>query len=217
MVLENEEFDMAQLLEEVVDLFLPTASMKGLDVVLDPCDGSVTKFALVRGDRGRFKQILNNLLSNAVKFTSEGQITVRAWVRKPSFKKSRSVSHEQTSSFSKQLLCFFNYKSRNKDDKEAMDGSERDPNSLEFVFEVDDTGRGILKERQKSVFEDYVQVKEKALGEGGTGLGLGIVQSLVSKPKFANAQDLLYIQEIFSFQFSKCSRVRSTTHLVYAF
>ncbi|KAL6177058.1 hypothetical protein ACLB2K_053690 [Fragaria x ananassa] len=179
MVLENEEFDMAQLLEEVVDLFLPTASMKGLDVVLDPCDGSVTKFARVRGDRGRLKQILNNLLSNAVKFTSEGQITVRAWVRKPSFKKSTSASHEQTSSFSKQLLCFFNYKSRNKDDKEAMDGSERDPNSLEFVFEVDDTGRGILKERQKSVFEDYVQVKEKALGEGGTGLGLGIVQSLV--------------------------------------
>ncbi|XP_050378586.1 histidine kinase CKI1 [Argentina anserina] len=179
MVLENEEFDVAQLVEEVVDLFLPTASMKGLDVVLDPCDGSVTKFARVRGDRGRLKQILNNLLSNAVKFTSEGQITVRAWVRKPSFKNSVTASHEQTTSFLKYFLCFFNYKTKNKDDKEAMNGSEWDPNSLEFFFEVDDTGRGILKERQKSVFEDYVQVKEKALGEGGTGLGLGIVQSLV--------------------------------------
>ncbi|KAM5576019.1 histidine kinase CKI1-like [Rosa sericea] len=179
MVLENEEFDVAELVEEVVDLFLPTASMKGLDVVLDPCDGSVIKFARVRGDRGRLKQILNNLLSNAVKFTSEGQITIRTWVRKPSFKKSITASRERTNGFLKQFLCFFNYKNMNNDDKEVVDGSQRDPNALEFVFEVDDTGRGILKERQKSVFEDYVQVKEKALGEGGTGLGLGIVQSLV--------------------------------------
>jgi signal transduction histidine kinase len=29
------------------------------------------------------------------------------------------------------------------------------------------------------VFENFVQVKETALGQGGTGLGLGIVQSLV--------------------------------------
>ena len=178
MVLAKEEFDVAQLVEEVVDLFLPSALKKGLDVVLDPCDGSVTKFSRVKGDRGRLKQILNNLLSNAVKFTSEGQITVRVWVRNPSFKNSGTSSREQSSGFMKQFLSFFSYKNMNKDGMEAVE--RRDPNSLEFVFEVDDTGRGILKERQKSVFEDYVQVKEKALEEGGTGLGLGIVQSLVS-------------------------------------
>lgn len=43
-----------------------------------------------------------------------------------------------------------------------------DSNYLEFVFEVDDTGKGIPKEKQISVFENYVQVKETALGEGGT-------------------------------------------------
>jgi signal transduction histidine kinase len=42
---------------------------------------------------------------------------------------------------------------------------------------VDDTGIGIPKEKRELVFEDYVQVKE---GQGGTGLGLGIVQSFVS-------------------------------------
>jgi signal transduction histidine kinase len=54
---------------------------------------------------------------------------------------------------------------------------QNDPNYLEFYFEVVDTGIGIAKEKRQSVFENYVQVKE---GHGGTGLGLGIVQSLVS-------------------------------------
>ena len=40
-----------------------------------------------------------------------------------------------------------------------------------------DTGIGIPKEKRMSVFENYVQVNN---GHGGTGLGLGIVQSFVS-------------------------------------
>ncbi|KAK6164120.1 hypothetical protein DH2020_000984 [Rehmannia glutinosa] len=44
---------------------------------------------------------------------------------------------------------------------------------------VSNRRKGIPKEKQKSVFENYVQVKETALGQEGTGLGLGIVQSLV--------------------------------------
>ncbi|KAI6694027.1 hypothetical protein NL676_021737 [Syzygium grande] len=97
MQLEEEEFDLAQLLEVVVDLYHPVAMRKGIDVVLDPSDGSLLKHSLVK----------------------------------------------------------------------------------EFVFEVNDTGKGIPKEKWKSVFENYSQVKETAQGQGGTGLGLGIVQSLV--------------------------------------
>lgn len=57
---------------------------------------------------------------------------------------------------------------------------EENPNLMVFEFEVDDTGKGIPKDKQNSVFEEFVQVKETALGQEGIGLGLGIVQSMVS-------------------------------------
>ncbi|XP_028087442.1 histidine kinase CKI1-like [Camellia sinensis] len=118
MQLEEKEIDLAQLLEDVVDLYHPLGTKKGVDVVLDPCDSSVTKFSKVKCDQTKLKQIFCNLLSNAVKFTSEGHV-------------------------------------------------------------VDDTGPGIPKEKHNSVFENYVQVKGTGLAPEGTGLGLGIVQSLV--------------------------------------
>ncbi|KAG2325904.1 hypothetical protein Bca52824_008632 [Brassica carinata] len=137
MQLKEEEFNLAKLVEDVIDFFHPVAMKKGVDVVLDMHDGSVFKYSNVRGDSGKLKQILNNLVSNAVKFTVQGHISIRAWA-------------QRTSS-----------------------------NMMEFVFEVDDTGKGIPMEMRKSVFENYVQVRETDQGQQGTGLGLGIVQSLV--------------------------------------
>lgn len=52
MQLQEEEFDVAQLLEDVVELFYPLGMMKGVDVVLDPTDCSILKFSLVRGKGG---------------------------------------------------------------------------------------------------------------------------------------------------------------------
>ncbi|XP_048332298.2 histidine kinase CKI1 [Ziziphus jujuba] len=175
MQLEEERFDVAQLVEDVVDLYHPGGIKKGVDVVLDPFDGSLMRFSHVKGDRGKLKQILCNLLSNAVKFTTEGHVTVRAWVQKPSLKNSIAASN-RNGLVLRHLCCLFHKNNKaHHDDMETMD----DPNAMDFVFEVDDTGKGIPKEKQKAVFENYVQVKETALGLGGTGLGLGIVQSLV--------------------------------------
>ncbi|XP_041022200.1 histidine kinase CKI1 [Juglans microcarpa x Juglans regia] len=173
MPLEEEEFDLEKLLEDVADLYHPVGIRKGVDVVLDPCDGSTKRFSQVKGDRGKLKQILCNLLSNAVKFTSEGHVTIRAWVRKPGLQNSINASKQNC------LPCFLYKSSKAYNDFEAVDTAQHDPNTMDFVFEVDDTGKGIPKDKQDSVFENYVQVKETALGQEGTGLGLGIVQSLV--------------------------------------
>ncbi|KAL2239050.1 UNVERIFIED_CONTAM: Histidine kinase CKI1 [Sesamum indicum] len=177
MQLEEEEFDIEQLLEDVVDLYHPVGMKKGVDVILDPYDGSITKCSHVRGDRGKLKQILSNLLSNAVKFTSEGHVTIRAWARKSSLENEILASNQENSM---SCLCYLLFKSeRAYTESEVVNTIQRDPNHMEFVFEVNDTGKGIPKEKQKSVFENYVQVKETTLGLEGTGLGLGIVQSLV--------------------------------------
>ncbi|XP_020228204.1 histidine kinase CKI1 [Cajanus cajan] len=177
MPLEEEEFNVFLLLEDVVDFYYPVAMKKGVDIVLDPCDGSVMRYSRVKGDRGKLKQVLSNLLSNAVKFTNEGHIAVRAWTKKPRLQNS-TVTCSQWS-FKKYLSHLFRNKKEARGDMETLHSVREEPRFMDFIFDVDDTGKGIPKENYKSVFEDYVQVKETALGQGGTGLGLGIVQSLV--------------------------------------
>ncbi|XP_075489711.1 histidine kinase CKI1-like [Primulina tabacum] len=176
MQLEEEEFDIDQLLEDVVDLFHPVGMRKGVDIILDPYDGSIMKSSRVRGDRVKLKQILCNLLSNAVKFTSEGHVVVRAWARKSSLETDILASNKRSV---RCLPWLFFQVDRAYSESEVVKSIQLDPNCMEFIFEVNDTGKGIPKEQQKSVFENYVQLKETSFGTEGTGLGLGIVQSLV--------------------------------------
>lgn len=177
MLLEEEEFNLVHFLEYAADLYHPVAMEKGVDLVLDLCDGSVVKTPLVKGDRGKLNQVICNLLSNAVKFTDEGHVLVRAWMRKPSFENSIIASSQ--GGWWKHLPCVYHDKDGEDDDVHPKNVFQHNPNLVEVVIEVDDTGKGIPKEKQKSVFENYIQVKETAQGKEGTGLGLGIVQSLV--------------------------------------
>jgi signal transduction histidine kinase len=181
MELKEEEFDLSHFLEEVVDIYYLVAMEKGVELVLDPCNGSIIKYSHVKGDRGRLKQVLCNLLNNAIKFTNEGHITVRAWAQKPTL--SSSIIKTNQHSFMKHLSQLF-LKKKNEADEEDIEKTmnsiqQHPPRYMDFVFEVDDTGKGIPKENYKSVFENYVQVKETDPVQEGTGLGLGIVQSLV--------------------------------------
>ncbi|XP_062233449.1 probable histidine kinase 2 [Phragmites australis] len=182
MQLEEVEFNMAAVLEESVDMANVTGVSKGIEVVWDPCDFSVLKCTNVTGDCKRLKQILDNLLGNALKFTSEGHVALRAWANRPIARSSNSVPSRFAcprrggggggGSF---LGCLFRARD-DGDENDSYNAVQNDPNLVEFYFEVVDTGIGIPREKRGSVFENYVQVKD---GQGGTGLGLGIVQSFV--------------------------------------
>ncbi|KFK37482.1 hypothetical protein AALP_AA4G263200 [Arabis alpina] len=177
MQLDEVEFNLGTLLEDVVDFFHPVAMKKGVDVVLDLNDGSVFKNSNVRGDSAKLKQIINNLVSNAVKFTVDGHISIRAWAQRPGSTSSVALASDPKEGVSKFFKSVF---PKNEDHETEIPNSMRNnANMMEFVFEVDDTGKGIPIEMRKSVFENYVQVRETARGTQGTGLGLGIVQSLV--------------------------------------
>jgi PAS domain S-box-containing protein len=71
--LETIPFNLAECLEETLDLFVIQAEQKGLELVssLSPQTPDT-----ILGDPGRLRQILTNLISNAVKFTEQGEIVV---------------------------------------------------------------------------------------------------------------------------------------------
>lgn len=71
--LEHHSFDLRQCIEEVMDVFAPKASQKGLDLVYQ-IDYQIP--AQIIGDSHRLRQILLNLISNAMKFTHRGEIFV---------------------------------------------------------------------------------------------------------------------------------------------
>ena len=75
LFLEKHEFNVRELVEDVMDMFASRAHIKGLELIpaiaLDLPE-------VVEGDSGRLRQIFINLIGNAIKFTKVGEITVRA-------------------------------------------------------------------------------------------------------------------------------------------
>ncbi|HOT76929.1 MAG TPA: response regulator, partial [Candidatus Wallbacteria bacterium] len=69
--LENNEFNLDYLIEQVLAMFNPQAVTKGIKLFLN-CDADIPK--TLKGDPGRLKQILVNLIGNAFKFTKAGEI-----------------------------------------------------------------------------------------------------------------------------------------------
>jgi signal transduction histidine kinase/DNA-binding response OmpR family regulator/HPt (histidine-containing phosphotransfer) domain-containing protein len=74
LTLETVDFDLHTAVDEVAGLMGTPAHDKGLELVtyLDP-----DLPTMVRGDPGRFRQVLLNLVSNAVKFTEVGEVVIR--------------------------------------------------------------------------------------------------------------------------------------------
>jgi len=76
--IENIDFDLEKVLENVGNLISEKASAKGLELLFDV---SSTVSPHLRGDPLRLGQILINFCNNALKFTEQGQILVRVRVQ----------------------------------------------------------------------------------------------------------------------------------------
>jgi CheY-like chemotaxis protein len=72
--LDSHDFDLREAVEDTTEMLAPQAHGKGLELTVFVA-GDVP--AMVRGDRGRLRQVVTNLLSNAVKFTHRGEVAVR--------------------------------------------------------------------------------------------------------------------------------------------
>ena len=75
LAVENIDFDLDKVLENVGNLISEKASAKGLELIFD-IEPSVSNY--FRGDPLRLGQILINFCNNAVKFTEKGEVVVKA-------------------------------------------------------------------------------------------------------------------------------------------
>ncbi len=74
LALEEVDFDLRKLLEEVIELVARPAQQKGVELAYLLAPGVPER---INGDSLRLRQILINLLGNAVKFTERGEVAVR--------------------------------------------------------------------------------------------------------------------------------------------
>jgi two-component system, sensor histidine kinase and response regulator len=74
---EQIEFDLDKVLENVGNLISEKASAKGLELIFDIAPSVATH---LKGDPLRLGQILINFCNNAVKFTEDGEVVIRARV-----------------------------------------------------------------------------------------------------------------------------------------
>ena len=72
--LEQTEFHLRMLLDDVLELFATPAHQKHLELIGEVAD---TVPAFVKGDPARLRQILINLIGNAIKFTTKGDVLLR--------------------------------------------------------------------------------------------------------------------------------------------
>lgn len=133
--IQNEPFDLLNLMESITSTFAANAKNKGLSFQMELAK-DIPQF--LNGDALRLRQILVNLIGNAVKFTHEGGINVRAAVK-------------QENAF-----------------------------KVTLYFEIRDTGIGIPADRQRKIFDAFVQAESSTTRKyGGTGLGTSIAKELV--------------------------------------
>ncbi len=149
--LENHPFELHTCVEEALDLLVPKATEKNLDLAYI-IDDAVPKIMV--SDVTRLRQILVNLVSNSVKFTQQGEVVVQV-----------SVAGRTTRTL--------------KTGQVADTDFIRHPEEWLLHFSVRDTGIGIPLEKQGRLFKSFQQVDASTTRHyGGTGLGLAICKRL---------------------------------------
>lgn len=71
--LDNIDFDLADLVEEVISMFAERTGKAGVDLLYEIDPGVPVQ---LNGDSKRLRDVLMNLLENAVKFTRQGEIVI---------------------------------------------------------------------------------------------------------------------------------------------
>ena len=159
--LNERNFDLYCLLEDLKDMFQLRAEAKELQLVFDR-SSDVPQY--IRTDEIKLRQVLINLLGNAIKFTEQGSVTLR--VKRLMIDDWRLAIENQQSS-----------QSTIREEKNRQRTTDHEQLTLHFA--VEDNGPGIAPEEIDTLFEAFVQTRTGQEAQGGTGLGLPISRTFV--------------------------------------
>ena len=161
---EQVPFDIRQCIEETVDLVLPRATEKQIEIIYS-IDPSVP--CGIVGDLARVRQILVNLTNNAVKFTERGMVLIEVKRGGGTIDSGElKIENGEARSQKPEVGC--------QESESVIQNGE-----VEVVFSVKDTGIGIPADRLDRLFKSFSQVDSSTTRQyGGTGLGLAISKQL---------------------------------------
>jgi len=164
--LEQIEFNLPDLVEEVCTLLSSRAHSKGLEL---NCFLPTNLPLRWQGDPTRIRQVLTNLIGNAVKFTEQGEVSVTVRLQKPD--DAAEAAPDSFPAYTPSLAIAEPVPDR---------FSAYTPSLAILRFEVVDTGIGITAEAQARLFQAFSQADSSTSRRyGGTGLGLSISKDLV--------------------------------------
>jgi signal transduction histidine kinase len=158
MDLYLEEFNVADLIRDVVAVVQPLVEQHGNTLVVEAEDD----LGVMHADLTKVRQCLFNLLSNAAKFTEGGVITLAVQVTDPSPRPPPPASRGEGENLSTVGA---------HDSPLPRSGGGAGGGGL--IFTVADTGIGMTAEQQSRLFQAFSQAEaDTSRRFGGTGLGL---------------------------------------------
>ncbi|HIE28965.1 TPA: response regulator, partial [Candidatus Poribacteria bacterium] len=165
MEIELREFDLQELMDNVVTVVAPKAQEKGLSLEMS-CEPAPLPW--IENDETKIRQVLLNLLSNAVKFTETGGIKVDVSVNRS----NEFIRSEMTEVITTMKM--------NESARSRYSGFRPDSIGAQLLISVTDTGIGIPSEKQEKIFNPFIQADSSTTREyGGTGLGLTLSKRIV--------------------------------------
>jgi two-component system, sensor histidine kinase and response regulator len=165
MELDPADFGLRAAVGDTLRALALRAHSKGLELI-SQVQPDVPD-ALV-GDVGRLRQVLLNLVGNALKFTDQGEVEVRVEVVPPTPGPSPTQGRGEQEPFSPPSPT-------------RGEGGWGGAGEVLLRFTVRDTGIGIPRDKQETIFRAFEQEDSSTTRKhGGTGLGLTIAARLVA-------------------------------------
>ena len=152
MEIEPADVDFAQAFEDICQTLEQRVQEPGVQFIKE----NPYKSFLTHLDKGRIQQVITNFVTNAVKYTHQGHIKV-------GYSYCEAPKNDQTA---------------NTPNDSQLSTPNSQHQGMGLYIYCEDTGAGIPKEKQASVFERFVKLNEFVQG---TGLGLNICKTIAER------------------------------------